>query len=129
MLNFQSLSIYKRIISRQVFLQLRLMWSVTAEMAERDTLLVTEETLFVLANDRQKINLDRQLEGKKFSLLLTPHFNALLQGKISPNDDKYQASITFDSEDIAAYLNQLIKTNKYNFTIIQFIDTRSYSTI
>ncbi|GAB4523122.1 MAG: ATP-binding protein [Pleurocapsa sp.] len=97
------------------------MWSVTAEMAERDTLLVTEETLFVLANDRQKINLDRQLEGKKFSLLLTPHFNALLQGKISPDNDKYQASITFDSQDIAAYLNQLIKTNKYNFTIIQYL--------
>ena len=41
----QSSSIFARTISHQVFLQLSLMWSTTATLAGKNTVLITEEAL------------------------------------------------------------------------------------
>ncbi|GBF80562.1 two-component sensor histidine kinase [Aphanothece sacrum FPU1] len=47
-------------------------------------------------------------ENKRFSLLISPNFNALLQGMFDPTTLSYEVSITWDNQAIANFTQQLI---------------------
>lgn len=113
-------SIIERIINRPAFLQLCELWSVTAKMAGENALLVTEEALLEPTQNNQKVNLNKQSGSLQFCLLITPHFQALLQSElVKGNEDYYQIRIIFDPEVIEHHLGQLSQQNQVNSTVLE----------
>ena len=114
----QSSSIFTRTVNHQIFLQLCSMWSTIATLAGKDTVLVTEETLFS-QEDSPQIYFKTQVESEKFYLLLSPDICALLWVKILELNKSYQANITFDRQVIFNYLAQLSQQDRYNSSTIE----------
>lgn len=123
----QPTSIVERIINRLAFLQLCELWSATAKIAGEKALLVTEEALLEPTQNNQKVNLNKQSGSFKFYLLITPCFQALLQGElVKGNEDYYQVRITFNPKVIEHHLSQLSQQNQVNFSILE--DLRNHIT-
>lgn len=87
------------------------------------TILITEETLLVLAENKSKYPSKERaaLTTDKFSLLVNPHFKALLTGKVDPNQNQYQAEIIFDNESIYRYFQRLIQQKQYSQETIKYL--------
>ena len=100
----QSSFVCEGVISARVFLQLCSMWSMTANRAGEGTLLITEEALLISAKNSRKLYLSKQ---EKLRLLITQHFQPLLQGKLEQFNHKYRVIITFEREAIIKHLDRL----------------------
>ncbi len=60
-----------------VFSQLRKLWIATAKKVGKNTFLVTEQELLASTNQTLGLSGNHTLKSEKFSLLVTPEFNAL----------------------------------------------------
>lgn len=110
----------EKIVNSRVFSQLCELWSTTAKMAGESSLLITEEVFLDSAPNNQEINLHQKLASFKFHLLITPSFQALLQGAVvEENKDYYQVTIIFDPAAIKNRLTQLSQQNQVDVTIIE----------
>ena len=94
MLDSSSLS-FKKTVNYQAVLQLSEFWLARAK--EDQNQLITQETLFKLANIDRQVALSQQLATEAFFLLITPNFNAFLHSKKIVTTQEYQVTITFDS--------------------------------
>jgi two-component system, sensor histidine kinase and response regulator len=119
----QSSSIFKKTISREVFLQLSELWSQAVKTVGNNTLLITEETLLNLTKNEQNVFSKKQLEIQKFQLLITPYFNALVWGKPNKSNNSYQTTITFEREVIATYLIQLIRQSGDEAAAVEYLQS------
>lgn len=116
MLNSQFF-IIKRIVSHQVYLQLRQLWSETAPIGSENTTSITEKSLLTVRGfDRKldKLNLNSPAGEEKFSLLITPYFQALFWVEREIVDKYYQINVTFEVTAIASYLNWLSHNSHYS---------------
>ena len=106
-----------------VFSQLRQLWMATAKRVGKNTFLITEREL--LASDHQSLELNgyHTLKAEKFSILVTPEFNALLLGVIKPQEHCYQTSISFDSKTISSYIDHLRNIYQGKSQVVNFIDS------
>ena len=107
-----------------VFSQLRQLWIATAERVGKNTFLVTEQELLASTNQTLGLSGHHTLKTEKFSLLVTPEFNALLLGVIKPREHCYQTSISFDAKTISGYINRLRKLYQGNGQIVDFIESQ-----
>ncbi len=107
-----------------VFSQLRQLWIATAERVGKNTFLVTEQELLASTNQTLGLSGHHTLKTEKFSLLVTPEFNALLLGVIQPREYCYQTSISFDAKTISGYINRLRKLYQGNGQIVDFVESQ-----
>lgn len=116
--------IIERTSTSAVFSQLRRLWVATAKKVGNNTFLVTEQELLALTHNTSALNGHHTLKNEKFSLLVTPDFNALLLGVINPAESCYQTSISFDSENISDYINRLRNLYRNNSRIVDLIESQ-----
>ncbi|MGF1589644.1 MAG: ATP-binding protein [Pleurocapsa sp.] len=122
MSSYSSSLVLKKIVSYQVWQQLTELW--LAMVAQDETFLFTEDTLFKLLENEPKIYPPQQLKTDKFFLLITPKFNALLlQHKIIAAET-YQVSVIFDQAAIINELSQLGYQQNWNTTVINRLQTK-----
>ncbi|MDJ0902361.1 MAG: ATP-binding protein [Xenococcus sp. MO_188.B8] len=107
-----------------VFSQLRKLWIATAKKVGKNTFLVTEQELLASTNQTLGLNGHHTLKAEKFSILVTPEFNALLLGVIQPREHCYQTSISFDNQTIYNYINRLRNLYQDNSQIVDFIESQ-----
>ncbi|MGK7896374.1 MAG: hypothetical protein AB4372_22850, partial [Xenococcus sp. (in: cyanobacteria)] len=107
-----------------VFSQLRQLWIATAKRIGKNTFLVTEQELLASTNQTLELNGHHTLKFEKFSILITPEFNALLLGVIQPKEHCYQTSISFDGKTISNYIEHLRNSYKGNSQIVDFIESQ-----
>ena len=106
-------SILKRTVSREIFDNLSRLWQKTAKVAGHQALFVSDDVLLLE---------EEKLEQECFRLLICQQVNALLLGNpvISEEDIEqvnsgaYEISITFDSKEIANFLEQLSEHITHN---------------
>jgi len=111
-------------LTSAVFSQLRQLWIATAKRVGKNTFLVTEQELLALTHQTSGLNGHHTLKNEKFSLLVTPEFNALLLGVDQPTEHGYQTSISFDAKSIASYVNHLRNLYKDNSQIVDLIESQ-----
>ncbi|MGD1919606.1 MAG: ATP-binding protein [Pleurocapsa sp.] len=109
----------KKNVSHQVLLQLVKFWLAMAE--EYNSQLITEYTLFKLANIDYKVNSNKQLETESFFLLIESKFNAFLRLEQIERYHKYQVTITFDPATIIQELEQVGYQNKWKNSVIKYV--------
>ena len=107
-----------------VFSQLRRLWIATAKKVGKNTFLVTEQELLALTHQTLGLDGHHTLKTEKFSLLVTPEFNALLLGVINPANHCYQTSISFDAKTISNYIYRLRNIYENNSQIVDLIESQ-----
>ena len=107
-----------------VFSQLRHLWVATAERVGKTSFLVTEQELLASTHQNSELDGHHTLKAEKFSILVTPEFNALLLGVIQPKEHCYQTSISFDSTTISSYIEHLRNSCQGNSQIVDFIESQ-----
>jgi two-component system, sensor histidine kinase and response regulator len=95
-------SILRRTVSSNAYEQLCSLWKQIATGRRKESIFLTEEALFA-AN----ISLLERGYRKRFCLLFSPQFRALLVGTLRTEDLSYQIEITWDSRAIADFINRL----------------------
>jgi two-component system sensor histidine kinase/response regulator len=110
--------IIKRIVSHQVYLQLRGLWLETATIADEKALSITETSLLTVKRFDLQIQPEWDVNSPtsiaKFSLLITPHFQALFWVDREIVDKYYQINVTFEEAAIVTYLNWLSQQSDYS---------------
>ena len=120
-MSIHSSFLLKKVVDRQV-------WQNVAELCltmatEDENLLFTEHTLFKLANNDKKINLDSSLETEKFFLSIAPKFNLFLSRENTAEEQNYQITVAFDRATIVRELFRLGDRNKWSITVIEYLKT------
>ncbi len=113
--------IIKKIVSHQVYLRLRKVWLETATSTGENTLSITEKSLLTVTKSNQKgdkteskLKSNSKLGQEKFSLLITPYFQALFWVDREIVEKYYQINVTFELPAIATYLNWLSQQSQYS---------------
>ena len=114
--------VFKRTVNHQVWLNLAKLW-LTMDKTEDETLLVTEDTLLKLANNKNKIYLKKQLETEKFFLLITSKLNAFLRREKTAVAQKYQITVAFDRSTIVQELVELSYQHKWEIAVTKYLQT------
>ena len=121
--------LFRETISSHIFLQLRSLWHETGKKWNYSSFFVTERELLSLAEQNSVINIQNSLHNEKFSLLITPKFNALLSGSWQPLSQDYQIQITFDSITIRNYISRFKNSYKYSSNIVEYLTSNLNSQI
>jgi two-component system, sensor histidine kinase and response regulator len=111
----------KTTVNHQVVLQLVELWCAVAK--EEQNQLIKEDTLLKLVNVNDLVIQNQQLETESFFLLISSGFDAFLRLEPIVAYQKYEVIITLDSEIIVQELIQLGNQNKWEKTVIQYVQT------
>ena len=111
-------------VTSAVFSQLRQLWIATAKRVGKSTFLITEQDLPALGDHTSRLNGHHTLKAEKFSLLVTPEFNALLLGVVKLSTNSYQISISFDSKTISDHIKLLCDLYQGNSRIVELIESQ-----
>ncbi len=122
MSSYSSSLVFEKIVSHQVWQQLTELW--LAMVAQDETLLFTEDTLFKLLQNDPKIHAPQQLKTDKFFLLITPKFNALLRQHKTIAPETYQVSVIFDQAAIINELTQFGYQQNWNTAVIDHLQSK-----
>ncbi len=95
-------SILRRTVSSDTYERLCSLWQQMASRGGQETIFWTEDVFFV-----ENASLLEKGYRERFCLLFSPEFRALLQGELRTEDLFYQVSITWDTQAIANFVNQL----------------------
>ncbi|WP_267384099.1 ATP-binding protein [Cyanobacterium sp. uoEpiScrs1] len=95
-------SMLRRTLSVRVFEELGSLWRQLAKMEEINGTLITQEMILA-----EILNPDSSLAKEHFSLLLSSELNLLLRGTFDTSTLRYKASIIWDKQIIAEFINNL----------------------
>jgi two-component system sensor histidine kinase/response regulator len=98
------LSIISPIVSNDIYERLCFLWQQMADMGGQETILLTEESLW-----SENASLAEKGHRRRFCLLFSLEFKALLLGTLRTEDLLYQIEITWETQAIADFLNQLLE--------------------
>ena len=112
--------ILKRTVSSTIFDELRCLWSATAKLIGQEALLVTETSLMTSIKV-EDVNLKKDSQQEKFSILIDSKFQALLIGIQEQKNHNYKIQISLDLKTITDYLIKLNKRYQENTIVKQYL--------
>lgn len=101
MTSFQD-PILRRTLPISVFEELCSLWRQLVNIEGKTAILVTDEIIPLDGSKKVEV-----IGDKTFYLLLSSQFRALLKASLTPSSLSYQVSITWDTQAIATFLEQL----------------------